>query len=198
MSEIIDNRDRTLISLSTNELIDKLQQGVSTTVETMRQMAEIVRILDERGVDLSAYRHFPVQQLRRIAYGQTTPEVVVKFQAAPLLLSRITALPLPDQQRLARGGKVRVLTETDEGIDFREVDPLDLSRNEIHQVFAASEFRTDAQQRSQLMSPKSRSRRIVKDESGVVVNHRLGGIEVNGKFLSKSELIKYLARLEDK
>lgn len=187
-----------LTGLSVDELLNKLKSGIERTVEIVREMAGVVRELESRGVDLEELKLFGINHLRRVAYGQSLPEVFVRFQGAPMLLQRISSLPIPDQKRLAEGGTVTVLHDVNGNVDHREMDPLQLSRDEIVRVFGPGEIRPLAQQRSALHEKQQRQRLSSKDEQGVIVNHKLGGIEVNGKFLSRAEILQYLARLEDK
>src|SRR5262245_11330835 len=118
--------------LDTESLRAELARCMSDTASHLLRLAAIVRVLEERGEDLSDLKIGMVRHLRRIAYGQILPEVVVRFGSSAMLIDKIGSLPLPDQRRIASGEPVKMLVG---GGDYRMVDPLNMTQRQVHQAF---------------------------------------------------------------
>ena len=119
-----------------------------TTADGLRRMAAIVRVLEERGEDLRELRVGLVVYLRRIAYGQLLPEVVVRYAESPAVLRRISELALPDQRRLLADERpIELLVPTATGgTEIVRVSPARLTRAQIGQVFDGAKIRTPGEQ----------------------------------------------------
>jgi hypothetical protein len=188
---------REIAALSTEELRAELAQGLRLTAQYLLRLALIVRTLEERGEDLSELRVGLIGYLRKIAYGQVLPEVVVRFAEYPLLIRRISALPLPEQQRLAEGEPIKVFLRRDDGeIDHRLADPLKLTSGQVIQVFAADHVRD---QQEQLLLLEDRRNRPAKKQgrvsSRVRADRERGGILVGRAFVAAADALAALADL---
>lgn len=161
-------------------------------------MAAIVRELEDRGEDLSQLRLGMTRYLRKIAYGQVSPEVVVRFGEYPLLVDRVAALPTPDQQKLCSGEPVRLMLLTERGTDHRMVDPLALNRHQIAQIFDRDRIRTDAEQVAWIegRAPRLQQDRKRPKKQRVRADADRGGIIVGRAFATLDEVLHALAELK--
>jgi hypothetical protein len=69
--------------LSTVELRQELIKSLGITADNLVRLAWIVRLLEEKGEDLSDLKLGLLTHLRKIAYGQVLPELVVRFASSP-------------------------------------------------------------------------------------------------------------------
>lgn len=131
-----------LLALDDAALQQELIDGLRLTAASLMRLACIVRILEERGKDLSDLRIGLLSYLRKIAYGQVLAEVVVRFAEHPDLMRRVSQLPIPDQERLASGEPIQLAVwRVGGGTDHRMVDPLSLTKKQIGQVFGPARLR---------------------------------------------------------
>lgn len=197
----IERQLETLRGLDSDELQRQLHEALRLTVEQVTKMAAIIRVLHERGFDLSELKLGLVKHLQKIAYGRLLPELFVRYQEYPLLVQRLEALGPDDQQRLIEAGEVELAQSEDADEDEPIRKPLDrLGQKEIWQVFADGEVRSLAKQREVIRARNSRKRAQAKGkgEEGVKIDTSRGGIEVNGVFLSRRDLTNYLLELEQR
>jgi hypothetical protein len=179
-----------------DELRRLLTQLLGITVENIVKVAAAVRRLEELGDDLSDMEISILPQIRKVAYGQIVPDLLVRFQGYPSLLRKLTALPIPDQKRMAALEPVKVL---ESGGDHRMVPPLRMTNGEINQVFAADHIRDDAEQAAWLRSrAETRPRAAVVAEDEIVTDMKLRGIWVGRTFIPATALANYLSQLTAK
>lgn len=190
----IEIESRGLQAMTSENLRAELAKSMRITAEHLVRMAAIVRVLEERGEDMSDLSFGMLRHLRRIAYGQMMPEVVVRFQDQPLLMDRVSLLPLPDQTRLLAGENVRLVTVQDGKMDHRLVPLEAMTRDDIWQAFGKSGLRSDSEQIAVLRSRAERAPKRSKSQA-VIVDMKRGGIMVDGLFISKADLIMYVQRL---
>ena len=173
-------------AMPTEQLLEELRRGLELTVKQILRLSWIVRTLEERGQDLTGLRQKVgalLDYLRRVAHGQLLPEVVVRFAGSPMLVQAIAQLPTPDQQKLASGEKVTLVVPGtgDEGMTHRLLDPLQLSRDQVAQVFGKGRLRAEAEQIALLEdrrlkpapargSPAHGKCRADREKDGIVVN----------------------------
>lgn len=183
---------RIAASEDVSELRKDFVRSLSVTVEQIIRMAALVRRLDELGDDLSDLEISLLPKIRKVAYGQVIPELLVRLQGRPSLLNRAAGLPLPDQRRIAEGEPLRVM---EMGGDHRMIPPLKLTATEISQLFRADSIRDDAEQMSWL-----RERRATQQSRGdpapeIYVDKKRGGLVVGERFIAASDLAHYLSQL---
>lgn len=185
-----------LPAMTTDQLKSRLTELLSVTAETLLELAAIVKELEWRGEDLENLKLSMIHWLRLIANGQLLPEVVVKFQATPMVMRKIARLPIPDQRRLANGGSVDLLAN--EKGETRSVPPDAMSRDEIEQAFATDHIRSLSEQRGVLDSRSTRRRTPTRDTNGIIVDRRRNVLKLpDGTTITRAELLDYLRRLED-
>ena len=125
-------------------------------------------------------------------FPSAIPELLVALQGSPMLLDRVSALPLPDQRRIAAGEPLKVVVTDDGKTTHRLVEPSRMNRFEIFQVFAKDHIRDDGEQVGFINSKSPPERR---PRNGVVLDTKKGGIFVNGEFISRKTLAEFLAKL---
>ena len=183
-----------LNDLPTDRLKDELGKSLQLTSNHLVRLATIVRVLEERGEDLSELRIGLLGYLRRIAYGQVLPEVVVRYAEFPLLIQRIAALPLPEQQRLGAGEPVKVMVAKD---DHRLVDPLKMTRDQVGQVFARDHIRDEAEQLQLLQERTGRQReRKLPARRRVRADLERGGIVIGRVYADAGDVLAALGELK--
>lgn len=138
--------------LDTVEIHRRLADALGRTVDGLKRAAACVRVLEERDEDLSYISGDLFGRLRLIAYGQLLPEVVFHFAGLPGLTRIIQSLPIPDQKRMAEGGKVEVAVRRGDSFDTRMMAPLDMTSDQIKQVFAGGRIRPVGEQIAHLES----------------------------------------------
>lgn len=170
-----------------------LIRTLSVTVEQIVRLAAIVRRLEELGDDLSDVELSLLPQLRKVAYGQLLPDLVLELQGRPSLLRKVSALPLPDQRKIATGVPLKVMQGDG---DHRLVPPLKLTDSEVSQVLGDDHIRDEGEQASWLRDRESRTRTPEKhNRSEVYVDMKARGIRVLDVFIPASDLAHYLSQL---
>lgn len=138
-----------LSALSNDELVDAFRSKLMLTAEHLFETATIMRELEEvRGIDMQQEAAGWTFVLRKIAYGQMLPELVVYFGARAALLRRVSAFAIPDQRKLIESDGL----EFAEGSDCRIVDPRTAEQRQIDQLFAADHIRQLHEQRQWIAS----------------------------------------------
>lgn len=188
-----------LVSLSPPELRAELVRSIRMTVESLIRMSWIVRLLEEKGEDLSDIRLSILGYLRKIAYGQVSPEAVVRFAERPTILQKIASLPMPDQIKLASGSPVKVLIRSPDGsMDHRMLDPTILSRNQVAQVFGpGGRLRDEAEQSCYLDDRRATTTKYGTPSipAKIRVDAERGGIRVGKTFVATADLLEALASM---
>src|SRR6185312_5765052 len=111
----IQKRLQDLEQMTTEQLMERLAEKLAITAEALEELGGIVRVLENRQVDLSVLRIGILPLLRKIAYGQLLPGLVARFAGKGQLLKYVQNLAIPDQKRLLAGEKMRVLLLGDGG-----------------------------------------------------------------------------------
>jgi hypothetical protein len=185
-----------LASLDTEALRSELAAAISLTADSLRRLAMIVRLLEERGEDLTDLRIGLIGYLRRIAHGQLVPEAVVRFGESPGLLRAVAALPLPEQRRLAAGATVTVVVPAADGFTNRQADPLALPAGGFRQVFGPRGIRGEAEQ---ILYLGERHRFVKAAEAvkvgRVVADRKRGGLMIGRTYVPAASVIEALAAL---
>lgn len=104
-----------LSAMSTQTLRGELARALTMTAHTLRRLAAIWRELERRGEDLTDLRTGLAVYLPMVAAGQLSADAVIRFAGQPLMLRTISTLPPEQQESLARGDVVEVLTQAQDG-----------------------------------------------------------------------------------
>ncbi|OWY39355.1 hypothetical protein CEK28_08525 [Xenophilus sp. AP218F] len=164
-----------LNNLSSQMLREELAKSIELSARHLMRLAAIWMELERRGEDLSDLRVGLAAYLPHIAAGQLSADAVLRFAGQRTLLNMVATLPIDEQQRLARGGAVKLLTQNPDG-DIVEIDtPAHaLTAAQVRQVFDQGKIRTPAEQRPRLQlhaaKPKPKAREAIHyhPSSGVV------------------------------
>ena len=157
-------------------------------------MSRLVGELERRGEDLSELKLGMLGYLRRIAAGQMLPEIAARYFGQPLLLSRASSMPLPDQERLVADQSVEVYEVDEDGqTSARRIPAHLLSAGQIRQVIGRNGIRGEQEQ---LLYARE-NRHKIRTEDGVVLDVRRRGIRVGQTFIPAKDLAGYLARLSE-
>jgi hypothetical protein len=188
---------RQLKTMSEAELRSYLAERLQFTAENLMQMALVIREFDERSIDLSDLRFSLLVYLRRIAYGQTLPQVVALLAGRRDLLQRVAFLPLPEQERCISDRGLSVVTgESANGeLDTRRRQLLDLEHWEVRQVFGPNGLRNEMQQAVWLKGQAVRAAQQPKIERPTYVIEKNALIIHRPTRLTKRELAKILAAM---
>lgn len=176
----------------TTELRTLLVRSLGVTVEQVILMAAIVRRLEELGDDLTDLEISVFPLIRKVAYGQIVPELLVRLQGKPSLLRRAASMPLPDQRGIANGEPLKVIQP---GGDHRMIPPLKLTAVETRQVFASDHIRDEAEQAAWLREREQNQPVKPPDSEEIYLDRKRQGIVVAGRFISASDLAHYLSQL---
>jgi hypothetical protein len=169
-------------SLSTEDLKRSLVLQLEMSANTLLHTAYLVRVLEERGEDLSGLKIGLIHHLRKIACGQLLPEVVVRFAGKPSLIALIGNLPLAEQRRLADGEHVRLVVydQATGQRTHRMADPLALTPRQVAQVFARDHVRRDDEQALLLDERRERAAQPVPETVGKLKLDRERGVAILG------------------
>jgi hypothetical protein len=188
-----------LATMTTQELRAAMTAAMARTVEQLARLAWIVRILEERGEDLTDPRIGLMPYLRQIAYGQTLPEVVIRYAERPALVKAISALPRPDQQRLASGEPVPLAIRREDGtVEQRMVDPSHLVGEQVGRVFARDRIRTIDEQ---VIMIEARAYSSPRDPTltaaGITVDRKRRGLVIGRRFVPVAAVVEALGALAE-
>lgn len=186
------------VGMPTEELRRELAQQMKLTAGHILRLAMIVRALEERGEDLSDLKAGMLDYLRLVAHGQLLPEIVARYADMPMLISRMSAMPLPDQQRIADGEPVKLIVMDAAGqITHRLMQPEKLARDQVTQVFGRNSLHDDQEQVAIIESRRTRppkDRRIVQ-VGRIKADRERNGIVVGRQFIPVGQVLEALAAL---
>jgi len=185
-------------NLSSDELRDMLIGLLGLTAETMMRMAAIVRVLEDRGIDVAdMVPKNMLPTLRGIAYGTILPNVYVRFSGTREMLRLVQTLPAPDQKYLADGGMVELVVWDEAGKPTkRKADPLLMTKDQTRQVFGHGVIRDEAAQLLILDQQRSESKRNRPTAVGpLAIDADRDGVVHKGVFLSRELLVTALKAL---
>lgn len=179
------------------QLKDELARVMGTTAESILRAAVIVKMLEDRGENLTELRIGLVWYLRRIASGQLMPEIVARF-AGSYSLERIARLPIRDQQKCLELNGIMVGTLEAGEIVVRHVPVMQMERWESRQAFANNHIREPAEQvawmRAKNSEPKSDNGN--KPDSLPYIISKNSLVVMRAVTLSKADLKRILSVLK--
>jgi len=172
-------------------LLAEMRECLAITVATLAKLGAIIRRLESLDVDVLELKIPNMDYFRRIAHGVMLPEVFVSLSGCPMVLRRVSRLPLVDQQRVVDGERVKVMLR---GGDCLMVAVQDLTAKQARQVFAIDHFRSESQQVAWLVEQDQQVKKAV-DPPEVLLDRKRNGIVCGDVFLSAAELAGYLGDL---
>lgn len=177
------------------ELIVLFRASRQAIVEQIMAAAAIVRVFDGHDWDVGqlGVSARDLHYLRRVAYNETLPELLMSDRFAGALASRVARLPLPQQRDVVQDKPVEVVT----GATCRLIRPSELTPAQVLQVFTYDRMRTAAEQRSYLEERAAQQPQHPTDPGPVVIDGGARCIYVTGcrVRLTARDLAEYLARL---
>jgi hypothetical protein len=189
-SELKSELKKIATSDDSNWLLTQLSEALAITTRHVIKVAALVRRLEECGVEINIeFSLIPL--LRKVAYGQVIPELVVTLQGAEPLLKKAAALPITEQAKIAENSPLKVMQT---GGEYRTVPPLSMTRREIRQVFGDGRLRTDTEQIGWLNDEREKAQ-AAKGTSEIILDRKRGGIVVNGTLITASDMARYLGEL---
>lgn len=187
-----------LNEMTNDSLVRLIRDQLGITVKALVTVAAAIRILEERGVDVGELKLTMLGHLRRIAHGQLLPELVVRFQGHPRLLSMAAALPMPDQMRLKDATSLAIVEMDQQGATAkRMIPPESLRTSQLVQIFGRDGIRGEDEQILYLKAGVAVRQPVRTAPDGVVIDRTRKSIIVNGYRLSLAELLDYAARLSN-
>ena len=175
-------------------LVAELAECMSITVKAIVKIGAIIRRLEILEFDIGALKLPNLNYFRRVAHGKMIPELFVSLVGAPIVLRKVSYLPIPDQQRIASGKPVKVILR---GGDHMLIRVDDLTNEQARQVFASDHIRSDSQQAAWLVE-RSQKVTSVASASVVMIDRKRHGIVVGDTFISATDLAGYLGSLAEK
>lgn len=156
--QAIEDRFR---KLTDDQIVETLAKKLSLTAESFAECAILVRLAEERGIDTRPIANGMVTILRKIAYRQILPELVVYCSTNARLLQLATRLAIPDQRQLIQSWGLE-FADGDDGSDCRMVDPRTASAQQLKQLFNDDRIRPIHEQRRWLQERRGpkKSRKI--------------------------------------
>jgi len=135
-----------LATKSDAELLDLLNEYLGWTVRGLVGAAEVVTLLDGRGVDLSGINKTILGYLRKIASGQLHPQLLVGWRELPVY-NHARTLPMLNQQEVVDNKPIRVVTMKEGGgADAWLCEPRSMTGATAKQVFARDHIRDEGEQ----------------------------------------------------
>jgi len=163
MNELINKDD--LQQLDDNQLLKEFKNSLSLTVFHLQKMAVIWDILTNRGIDLSEYKKGLIEFVPLIAQNKLIPEFVTDFAGQRNLINHVSRIPVEEQRRLLKVGKVEKLTILEDGAEVvQNLDLNEIKSGELYQIFGSDKLRTIEDQRLLLIKqmPKSKPKKQPK------------------------------------
>mgnify|MGYP003148623940 CR=1 FL=1 len=179
------------VSEDTSWLLARFEEKFTLTVEAVRELAAIVKRLDELDVELEINPKI-LAHFRKVAYGQVIPELVANLQGSPALLNRASMLPLPDQQRIANDEPIQLALLSG---DHRAVSPSEMTPRELRQAFNKSAIRTNSEQVGWLRDEQIKTQAKTRAKPAIALDGKRKGIVVGDVFISTKDMLGYLNQL---
>ncbi len=150
------------------ELARIVSESFVVSLERLLVGCVALRRLEELGHDMALVRFRGGNLLKKAAYGQILPEVVLLFLERPSLAAAASNLPIPEQKRIVDNDAFRVMTGDHD--DHRMVRPIEMTPAQIRQVFARDGVRTDSQQISWIREKLQREARAAHQDVEVFMS----------------------------
>ncbi|MFT3758417.1 hypothetical protein [Thauera sp.] len=154
-----------LNNLSTQELRAELALSLTMSARHLAYLASVWGELEKRGEDLSDLRTGMAVYLPQIASGRLDAEAVVRFAGMPTVLRSLAGLPIEEQQALAKGRPVTVLTVDSHGqYTTEDLPAYTLTASQARLAFDGDKIRSPTEQKAVLEN--ARVRKIARARPG--------------------------------
>lgn len=189
-----------LASASTTQLKEELAKAVTITAETLQYMGRIWQELERRGEDMSELRSGLAAYLPAIASGRLRAEAVVRFAGKAMLLNKLAALPINQQDELLAAGEIEVIApNSDGGVETQKVPLHRVSSEHLRVAFGPHGLRNLKQQRMfalPVVRPRKAKRTVDTtlnfDERGFLRSGRMA-VTARGERIGVREIARAVA-----
>lgn len=184
-----------LQQMSTQTLRAELAQSLTMTARHLRRLAVIWRELESRGEDLTDLRTGLAIYLPQVASGQLSADAVIRYAGQPLLLRSIATLPPQDQDRLAAGQTVEVLSAGPDGTwTTTRISAHAITASQARLLIGPGHIRSTEEQRAQLEAERvaAARRRRPAQRARVRYDARADVIRVGNASASVGEILQAL------
>lgn len=176
------------LQITASDRLAKFAECLTLSAKHLYEAALIYGAMVDQGDDVSTIPYHLRLALQKINSGSMLPETYSTFPGR--LRTVIGVLPVDKQRELAKeGAEVPLLLKKD-ALEPAMRRVLSLTSDEISQVFYKGTIRTPEEQSHFLLKKEMA---VKKAKPAVLV--RDGGAEINGKWLSKDDLIKILGKI---
>lgn len=184
-------------ALGDQRLRSEFEGLVVGTVENIRRMAVLVRLLEERHVDMDDIKGPWLDDIRRVAYGQLVPELIVLGMKSRSVLRQAKSLPVPDQMKIAKDEPLPVVVPRPNGPEPRFIKPSQMEDWQLRQVIAPGRIRSEKEQVDYLDRPNNRPR---KPPEPIIVDKKNRCLIISGEGirLTVDDLLDWAKRLAEK
>lgn len=138
MQELVEN----IKAWSPEKRRSELRNFLVATAESLRQAAQIVRVMVDEKDDVSDLPSGWVAQMLRVADGEMLAELMIEFDG--LARQNVARLPLKEQKRLCENPIVQVVTKSGATKTARIQD---LDSTEVRRVFDYGKIRSISDQK---------------------------------------------------
>ena len=197
MTELVKCTADELVRMSTDAIKAELAKVLEITADNLAYMAQLWKELNARGEDLSALQGGMMGYIQLIAIKKLDAQLVVAYAGRKTLLNYLARLPLSEQQKIAKNGKVHVVVEKDGDYVNKSVDLTNIEYEQITQIFdinAKDGFRSELKQIEMLEARSAphrlRKRRLTKVE----IDKKSGTMFVGGKHVMLESVIEAIEK----
>lgn len=188
-------------AMTTEQIFAFITTTTASTLENYRKLAEAIKVLDDRGVDLTPLMSNPlIGPLRKVGHHQLSLDAVARLKFS--VLKHVERLPLPIQEQAADPNfKFTIVATREDGQVYKWDKPAcDMTAAEAKRVFAKDHVRLEAEQiQMDRLNPPRRNKTATTESAKISLDKRRGGLvfTVGGEqlFVDESEILQNLARL---
>ncbi len=193
-----DLRSRKYSNLSDEDLKVAFARAVGNYYGSIVELAEIVRVADARGLDMSSIRLDIYPQIRKVADGAVLPEVVTMFGWKKTVYERVAALPIADQKKIVQDGHVPVLVIGSDGnTTTRMMNPTKMRPEQLRQVFDGERLRDEAAQAPFIDQIRLESRKPIPSQIGDLrPDKEKDGAWLGKKFIPRGDMEQVVKALQ--
>lgn len=185
--------DKQLEAMGEEELIAVFNVGGLATVAGVMLQSRVLKVFERKGFDVGKLKSGWLRLLRQVACGQVLPEAAQRFLLT-IVGTYIFSLPIPDQKRLASGERVPLMLPNGEHL---LADPLEMTREQVNQVFTKGHIRSESEQRLWLEQRKAEAAKPIPERIGKVrLDPQAGGAAIPRGFYPLADLKKIVTNLE--
>jgi hypothetical protein len=161
----IRERTEELTAMSDGELQAFAVGAIESIEDSLVDYCIAVVEMERRQLDVSDFVKYIPKYYARIASGQVSAKAWLRFGEYPLLMDRVSTLPIAKQEALGNGERISVVQTRNDGYDPRNnkmMDPLELTPDQIRRVFTEGKVRDLNSQAAWIETESSREPRESK------------------------------------